>query len=77
MPARPIAKARVRDQSTPARWSWSRPSAQSEVAILLQPPVQIDPSAERPEAVVGDDHQQVILRRQRATVLPTRSSMRR
>ncbi len=62
MPARPMAKARVFDQSTPARCSSAAPAVvEHQVAVLLEPAVQVDPGAKRAEAVVGDDHEQRVV----------------
>ena len=78
MPVRPMAKARVRDQSTPARCS-SSPTrvVDHQIAVLLEPAVQVDTAAERVEAVVGDHHQQRVVAGHLAIVWPTRSSIRR
>ena len=57
-----MAKARVCDQSTPARCSTLSPRiVDFQVAVLFQPAIQIDPAAERVEAVVGEHHQQRVV----------------
>ena len=50
----------MRDQSTSSNQSPLSvfPGFQREIAVLMQPGIQIDAASERLEAVVGDDHQQ-------------------
>ena len=63
IPARPRAKARVRDQSTPANPVAAglprsrRVLLEGEVAVVAEPGVEVDPPPEGAEAVVGD-HQE-------------------